>query len=226
MVLKDKNTLSIMEQAYDFNTALTKTIKMFPYARPNSQQVQIINAILELKEKGILLVEASTGSGKTIASLSALLSRRQYDEKIIVITRTISQMEPVVKEWSKIVGGFEGLKEGGKPLILPILGKAKLCKQLPYVQQATNFDAKAVHMLCKSMECKLYPFSKSHGYSYFHDFKMSPQYKSKNLRRLLLNTNFALAGKKKHGGSAIDKIYQIYGKQPSCGYYDQRDLIS
>ncbi len=95
-----------------FNENYSRAMNLFPYDQPNQHQNQIISRILQLKDKGALLLEAPTGSGKTIASLSSLLVRRNDGERIMVIVRNVSQTEPIIREWGRIVGGFEGYKKG------------------------------------------------------------------------------------------------------------------
>ncbi|MHA2027982.1 MAG: DEAD/DEAH box helicase family protein, partial [Candidatus Kariarchaeaceae archaeon] len=73
-----------------FNENYARAMNLFPYEQPNQHQYQIISRILQLKDKGSLLLEAPTGSGKTIASLASLLARRKEGEKIFIIVRTVS----------------------------------------------------------------------------------------------------------------------------------------
>ncbi|KKL66138.1 hypothetical protein LCGC14_2147980, partial [marine sediment metagenome] len=199
-----------------FNENYARAMKLFPYDQPNQHQYQIISRILQLKEKGVLLLEAPTGSGKTIASLASLLARRRDGEKIIVIVRTVSQMEPVMREWGRVVGGYDGFREKYNQdediMILPVMGKARLCKQLPYLRQHMKFSDMAVHFLCKSLPCKLFPTQQKF-------------FKGQFAKPLAMRLNMSLAGQSKKGTPTIDRVHQFYSGLKSCGYYKQRELM-
>ncbi|MHA2172694.1 MAG: helicase C-terminal domain-containing protein, partial [Candidatus Kariarchaeaceae archaeon] len=187
-----------------------------PYDQPNQHQFQIISRILQLKERGTLLLDAPTGSGKTIASLSSLLARRKKGEKIVIIVRTVSQMEPVMREWGRIIGGYQGFRDkydrGEDIMIQPVIGKARLCKQLPIIQQDMKFSSQAVHFLCKSLPCPLIP-----GEQQFS----ANQFAKPLLRRL----NMKLAGQSQKGTPTMDRVMEFYSQLKACGYYKQRELI-
>ncbi|MCE7734433.1 MAG: DEAD/DEAH box helicase family protein [Candidatus Heimdallarchaeota archaeon] len=199
-----------------FNENYARAMDLFPYEQPNQHQYQIISRILQLKEKGALLLEAPTGSGKTIASLASLLARRNDGEKIVVIVRTVSQMEPIMREWGRIVGGFEGFKKGiandEDNMILPVMGKARLCKQLPFIRQHMKFSSQAVHFLCKSLPCQLLPNNQKF-------------FKGQYAKPLLMRLDMALAGQSQKGTPTMDRVHDFYGNLKSCGYYKQRELM-
>lgn len=203
-----------VERTFNENYAIA--MDLFPYDQSNQHQYQIISRILQLKEKGALLLEAPTGSGKTIASLTSLLARRNDGEKIMVIVRTVSQMEPIMREWGRIVGGFDGFKKSlandEDIMILPVMGKARLCKQLPFIRQHMNFSSQAVHFLCKSLPCKLLPTNQKF-------------FKGQYAKPLLMRLDMALAGQSQKGTPTIDRVHEFYGNLKSCGYYKQRELM-
>jgi DNA excision repair protein ERCC-2 len=199
-----------------FNENYARAMNLFPYEQPNQHQYQIISRILQLKDKGSLLLEAPTGSGKTIASLASLLARRKEGEKIFIIVRTVSQMEPVMREWGRIVGGYNGFREkldqGEDIMILPVIGKARLCKQLPFVRQQMNFSAQAVHFLCKSLPCQLFPANQQF-------------FKNQFAKPLLMRLNMKLAGQSQRGTPTMDRVFDFYSNLKDCGYYKQRELM-
>ena len=199
-----------------FNENYSRALKLFPYEQPNQHQYQIISRILQLKDRGTLLLEAPTGSGKTIASLASLLARRRDGEKIVIIVRTVSQMEPVMREWGRIIGGYDGFREKYSQdediMILPVMGKARLCKQLPFLRQHMKFSNQAVHFLCKSLPCQLYPTQQQF-------------FKGQYAKPLAMRLNMSLAGQSKKGSPTIDRVHQFYSGLKSCGYYKQRELM-
>jgi DNA excision repair protein ERCC-2 len=91
----------------------------FPY-QATPDQFQIIYHILKLQPQEKLMTHAPTGSGKSIASLTALFIKKKPYQKIIIFVRTIAQMEPWLREWSSI-------SRTSKTTILPILGKNRMC---------------------------------------------------------------------------------------------------
>ncbi|MHA2171098.1 MAG: helicase C-terminal domain-containing protein [Candidatus Kariarchaeaceae archaeon] len=201
----------------NYNEMLAKAQELFPYEKPNNQQQQIINKILSVKSPGALMVHAATGSGKTAAALSSLLARVGEKQKIVVITRTISQMEPILREWSRIVGGYQGLRDDNSIHILPMLGKAKLCQQLQVINSSSKggqIDNQAVHQLCKTLPCRLDP---DH-----------PEYNFKNQKNefnLLKLLNFKLASTALGGAPSIEKTHELYDQLPTCAYFDQRRML-
>ncbi len=77
----------------------------FPYRYYRKGQLESINFIKEvLKERAIGLLHAPTGIGKTIAALVSYLSFKEQnpDAKLVILTRTKSQMFMYVKETERI----------------------------------------------------------------------------------------------------------------------------
>ena len=92
----------------------------FPYDKFREGQERIYTAIIDSPQA--VLVNAPTGIGKTITSLSAMLERRKLGDKIIICVKTINQVEPLLREWKKIKSYID------RPLtILPLLGRERIC---------------------------------------------------------------------------------------------------
>ena len=200
-----------------FSGIYAKAMEIFPYEKPNEHQFQIISKITQMPQKGSLLIESPTGSGKTIASMAAIMARLQEHEKLIIVTRTVSQMEAMLREWGRIINGqgefstFRQRVDGGLvPLIVPMLGKARLCKQLPVLEKTMGFPKSAVHVLCQSLPCDLYPKpgSKQGG-----DFQR------------LLKLNEKILGASKSGTHVLDRLVEEYTKMTACGYFKQRSFL-
>jgi len=205
----------------DNTPLLDKIMKLFPYNKPNTQQGEIISAISDLGDQEHLLIQAATGAGKTIATLASVLAKLKSREKLIFFTRTISQFEPVIREWGRLVGGYAGLQKsvlenGSPPLILPMVGKAKLCKQLPIIQKNGTFDSQAVHILCKSIDCQLFP-----GYG----GRKEDNKNAATIKKRLRTIDFVLATTAITGDPVVERLYELHAQEPTCGYYDQRELL-
>ena len=100
--------------------------ELFPYQEFKPSQEKIMREITSLSEQQTILIEAATGSGKTIASLTSLLTRKKPEQKIMVFVKTITQMDPLLREWEKIVNNLS-LDAIDEFSILPVLGKNRLC---------------------------------------------------------------------------------------------------
>lgn len=202
-----------MENILDYNTLLSRSLELFPYDEPNEQQIQIMRRAAQLnKTNEILMINSATGSGKTAASLTALMARRTEKQKIVVFTRTVSQMEPILREWARIVGGYDAVKNRDTPLIMPLLGKPRLCKILPRLKEKGGFPNSGVNLLCKANPCVYYPgiFGK------IENSKAIP---------LLYKINFTVAGQGIRKTPSLNKIFSIYDGQTNCGYYEQRTML-
>ncbi|MCY3411769.1 MAG: DEAD/DEAH box helicase family protein [Candidatus Heimdallarchaeota archaeon] len=194
----------------EYNELLEDTLNYFPYDEPNPQQLQIIRKCAQMIDRNILMINSSTGSGKTAAVLASLLARKTDKQRIVIFTRTISQMEPILREWARIVGGYENIKQEHSPKILPMLGKARLCKVLPRLR-SSGFPDVGVNILCKATSCKLYP---------------QKQYiKTKRPVHLLYKINYTLAAQGMNRTPSLKKVYEIYDKQHKCGYYEQQQIL-
>jgi len=205
--------MSISSSAYD--EKLSYAFKLFPYETPNRAQNRIMQQIIALDDHEQIFLESPTGSGKSIASLTSLLARIQTDEKIIVFTRTVSQMEPILREWGRIYK-FDDVIADKAPLILPMLGKSRLCKQLPILRKnmiKLEVAAQSVHVLCKSLPCMLHPSVDTEG-----------MYAVKSGKYRLKKINMKISGAAKNRSPPIDDIVNNLLMEPYCGYYGLRSM--
>ncbi|MFO7792629.1 MAG: ATP-dependent DNA helicase [Candidatus Saliniplasma sp.] len=87
---------------------------IFPYD-PRKNQKKIMETILENLNRGKSTVyQAATGSGKTICTLTPVLSyAEKHDKKVVYLTRTNSQQKQVIYETRKI-GDFYALGIQGR----------------------------------------------------------------------------------------------------------------
>lgn len=107
--------------------------QIFPYDNYKGSQDKIIFAIYNILHHGKIMIEAETGSGKTIATLSALLARKGPDQKIIIFVKTINQFNSFLREWMRIENRKGIMDEDPKLpkfLILPVLGRNRICEEL------------------------------------------------------------------------------------------------
>jgi Rad3-related DNA helicase len=151
-----------LDQAIDGPKLISQRIwELFPYEMPEKSQFHMITEIAKSPPRSKILIQNSTGSGKTIASMVGMLARRQKDEKIIVFCRTISQISSFLREWKKVVEvsdkrvAFEKIMGQAAPIIVPLQGKAKMCKMLDQGLY-TNFPKEAVSSLCHLIPCNLH----------------------------------------------------------------------
>ncbi|MHA2504518.1 MAG: DEAD/DEAH box helicase, partial [Candidatus Kariarchaeaceae archaeon] len=205
--------MSVYRSSYD--EKLSKAMKLFPYESPNTAQNKIIQQILALNNHQQIFIESPTGSGKSIASLTALLTRLKDKEKIIIFTRTVSQMEPILREWGRIYSYHQVLQDEA-PLILPMLGKSRLCKQLPVLRRnklELEVHPQSVHVLCKTLPCMLHP-----------EFDESGNYQVRSGKHKLKKMNMKITGSAKKKSPPIDDIVRNLNNQPYCGYYGLRSM--
>lgn len=164
--------------------------KYFPYSEFKDGQDKILESIFNGNNP--IIVEAGTGSGKTIASLCGLLEKRKKDEKIIVFVRTINQMNPIIKEWAAIKNHT---KE--QLTILPLLGKSRL--------------SSIVHVISKNTIIR----SNKEIYGYKKK-KLLKKLKSKNHRhRLLKMISWELVKE-----PTVENYKNILGTKENCPYYN------
>ncbi len=107
-----------------------------------------------------IMIHNSTGAGKTIAVLTAALARKEKGQKILVFCRTISQITSFLREWKTLLqpNPVRSLESRKIPLILPYLGKMRLCRLL---DKSSTVDIKippeAVSVLCHMLPCNYHP---------------------------------------------------------------------
>ena len=96
----------------------TIRLTYFPYEKPTHDQQKIFASILNHQAS---LINLPTGTGKTIASLASLLEAWNPSEKIFIFVHTINQIDPILREWSRIRKIHPHLR------ILPYLGRGIQC---------------------------------------------------------------------------------------------------
>ncbi len=109
----------------DFVDFWTRLNDIFPYLNYRKEQFSIISAIQKSSHK-TLLIDAETGSGKTAAVLSAILSRKEEDERILIFTKMLGQMDAWFRELGLI--NDYNRKIGQKTYsLIPLVGKTHVC---------------------------------------------------------------------------------------------------
>jgi Rad3-related DNA helicase len=106
-----------------------KTNKYFPYEDYKANQKQIEQTILHSNNQPVC-IEAGTGIGKSVVSLSSLLTIRAQQSgrsgPIFVFVKTLNQIEAFFREWKRIAAHTQQ-QQGRIPLIMPYLGRTRLC---------------------------------------------------------------------------------------------------
>ncbi|RMG32199.1 MAG: hypothetical protein D6732_13670 [Methanobacteriota archaeon] len=208
-------------QAFDSH-AIQRTLLQiwngyFPF-EPRPRQWPLIEKVLQgfmtpLHDQcdhgeGIIL-DAPTGMGKTLVSLSALMMRRGLMRKppqILVFVRTHTQYHPIIRDWIKIEKrrleapfnifargkGIDGL---GRTLLLPLLPKERLCR-------LTELTAGRPET-CKG--CPLYDQGKAFKQNYGQ-----PQYLSRLLKKL---AKLLFEGK-----DPMTATEEVLENEPGCPY--------
>ncbi|MDH5646357.1 MAG: DEAD/DEAH box helicase family protein, partial [Candidatus Heimdallarchaeota archaeon] len=188
---------------------------LFPYSHPRVPQFQIIQALLSLSNNSSLVVESGTGTGKSLASLASLLARKQKHQKILIYTRTISQMEPLIREYIKIMKHIQNEDHHDiSDLInlksIPVLGKNRLCPFIPeFKLRLVDFQVDQISKFCNE-----FPF-------YQGKCKLNKQDKIKTTMLFkLMNKDW------QQSHTYLDDYTQILLKSNKCPYYIQEQLIS
>ena len=141
-----------MEQVVDWSD-------YFPYEEPTRSQMTMILNIIRAESNTRIMIQNSTGGGKSIASLVGALTRKRPHEKIIIFCRTVSQISSFLREWKKIIGdeksdAVDQIKNGQSAKIVPMIGKSKLCRMIDHTP---DFPKEAVGVLCHLIPCSLHP---------------------------------------------------------------------
>lgn len=116
------------------NHPMESSSRYFPYEEVRKGQQQILNAVRSTQP--VVVVEAETGAGKSIASLSACLDWMQAHPgtRLIIFVKTHNQLNSFLREWSRIIKSIDlesidrGSSQLNKPTILPLLGKRHVCR--------------------------------------------------------------------------------------------------
>lgn len=132
--------------------------RLFPYPSIRPHQEQIIGKIVDGLQSGrVVIVEAANGTGKTISTLSALLSytkreNRRRDEgiyKIVYLTRTNNQANRVIDELTEI---NDKIKVTG----ISMRGRSHMCINEDALKRARN-NSELIYLcdrLKKHKNCK------------------------------------------------------------------------
>ncbi|HKN07304.1 MAG TPA: ATP-dependent DNA helicase [Thermoplasmata archaeon] len=117
---------------------------LFPY-RPRPGQESILREVAELGHRGgALLVNAPTGSGKTVATLAPLLEHAvRADHRILYLVRTHSQEVQVLHETRAIAHRLD------RPILaIGLQGRARRCFLLENVAEVKGATAEEHGKLC------------------------------------------------------------------------------
>jgi len=111
----------------------TKINDLFPYQNYRKEQFSIITAIQKASSKP-LLIDAETGSGKTAAVLSAVLSKKEDKERIIIFTKMLGQMDAWFRELG-LINDYNRTINRPVYSLVPLVGKSHIC---PLVTKETQ----------------------------------------------------------------------------------------
>ena len=147
----------------DFVNFWARLNDIFPYLNYRKEQFSIITAIQKASNK-TLLVDAETGSGKTAAVLSAVLSRKEEDERILIFTKMLGQMDAWFRELGLI--NDYNRKIGQKVYsLVPLVGKTHIC---PLVTKYTRNQFSQIG--CSLFDCnhlKKYHFMQNESGNFY-----------------------------------------------------------
>jgi DNA excision repair protein ERCC-2 len=220
--IDDRSIDQPIDQAIEKIKVDLKNQKVFPYDNPSQIQTQIMKFISKVPS-GKIIIEAPTGSGKSIASLSALISKKKENEKVIVFVRTIAQMEPILREFQSISKRLLELRtiDESNLTILPVLGKNRLCDARKIIGLTDQkIDRSHSIDLCKGLPCPLAIDRSNRKMLY-------PAYRGKELLIELKNLLIEHDEKLSPGTSSIPiaTFSNFLHKKENCGYYSSRSMI-
>ncbi|NHJ40209.1 MAG: hypothetical protein FK731_09275, partial [Asgard group archaeon] len=127
----------------------------FPYSQYRDEQLLIINRILETSNR-IIMIDAETGSGKTAAVLSAVLSKKSTKERILIFTKMLGQMNAWFRELG-LINDFHRKLNHEIHNLIPLVAKYRLC---PPVKP--NIKKQFAQVGCKLFNCD---FDKAYYYT-------------------------------------------------------------
>lgn len=142
---------------------------LFPY-KPRQYQQAIMSTIQQtLDQEGHLILESGTGSGKTICTLSKVLSfAYEHQKKIIYITRTNSQQQQVILELRAIRNQLDDKKRKDSLFGIGIQGRANMCPQAQKDPDLSSGTSEELSKYCANEKKKARSSSK--GCKYYRTF--------------------------------------------------------
>jgi DNA excision repair protein ERCC-2 len=121
----------------------------FPY-EPRKGQKELMKWIADTIEKGgHLVVEAGTGTGKTVSALyPALRYAMESGKKVLYLTRTNSQQDQVMRE-------LRAIKEGTALYGIALQGRANMCPLAMSDEELRYGSAEELAKVCSSRKKKV-----------------------------------------------------------------------
>ncbi|MHB8633155.1 MAG: ATP-dependent DNA helicase [Thermoplasmatota archaeon] len=123
---------------------------VLPYP-PRPGQREFVADVQEAQENGgHLIVEAGTGTGKTVCALTACCTTTAKDgRRVVYATRTNSQQSQVAREHGKLV-------ESGEPagLLVPFMGRRHYCPLLRSDERFRDGTPEELGKLCRDAKAK------------------------------------------------------------------------
>jgi len=134
--------------------------QLFPYEFRPSQKKILDNLTTTLDSKTHLVLEAGTGSGKTVCALApALAYALKYQKKIIYLTRTNSQQRQVIYELREIAKKYDelqpeqiGVEDKPDLYIVGLQGRLKLCPMLNQDPELSGATAEELSKICTDLK--------------------------------------------------------------------------
>jgi len=143
---------------------------LFPYTPRQNQKAIMGTIATTLSNRGHLVLESGTGSGKTICALSATLAYAlEHDKRIIYITRTNSQQQQVITELRAIRSHQKESKNKEKLFGVGIQGRSNMCPMAHTDNELSQGTSEELSRFCAN-EKKKARSSKKNGCQYYRHF--------------------------------------------------------
>ena len=122
---------------------------VFPY-QPRPNQLQFVKLVEDVaKNKGHLVMESGTGTGKTVCALSGTIQEAlTHGRKVLYLTRTNSQEEQVVRELRRI-------NEKMPVFGLAIQGRQGTCPLIRRDQELKGGNPEELSRICSEKKKKV-----------------------------------------------------------------------
>ncbi len=143
---------------------------IFPYI-PRQNQKAIMSTITQtLDNRGHVVIESGTGSGKTICALSATLAYAiKHEKKIVYITRTNSQQQQVIVELRAIRKHQKDSKKKDQLFGVGLQGRSNMCLLAKNDKELSQGTSEELSRFCAN-EKKKTRSSKEKGCHYYRTF--------------------------------------------------------